>query len=417
MNIVHYFLLLFCFQILQLNAQNIKQAKEDLKVLCSKEMNGRGYSFDGVQKAEFFLSSRIKNMGLTVQKHAFELDANVFESKVKLSIDGKCQVAGKDFIVNASSPSLKGKYYLKKIEIQQGKSEVVRQIQKLKSSEIAIFDQEEINSSPHKNDIQEILRALPWVQDIKPAGVILYNQSKLTFSSSTKQALRPLFYTTKNISKNKKAKINLHAKLLKDYPTNNILVEIPGKNTDSTYLITAHYDHIGNLGKKVYFPGANDNASGVVFLLNLMEHFSKNKPKYSLKFILFSGEEIGLLGSHALVEDQIIDLNSVKFLLNFDIFGTGDEGVQIVNSSLYKKEYQLFKEINKEKQLIPAIKERGYACNSDHCAFEKEGVKTFFFYTLGGIRAYHDIYDKSETLPLTEFEDLHKLVVSFIERN
>ena len=37
----------------------------------------------------------------------------------------------------------------------------------------------------------------------------------------------------------------------------------------------------------------------------------------------------------------------------------------------------------------------------------------FFIYTLGGIAAYHDVYDKAETLPLTEFEDLFKLLVIF----
>jgi len=48
--------------------------------------------------------------------------------------------------------------------------------------------------------------------------------------------------------------------------------------------------------------------------------------------------------------------------------------------------------------------------------FHMKKVPCFFIYTLGGIQAYHDIYDKSETLPLTEFEDYFKLIVEFVDR-
>ena len=60
---------------------------------------------------------------------------------------------------------------------------------------------------------------------------------------------------------------------------------------DSFILITGHYDHLGHMGELTYFPGANDNASGISMLLNLAEHFSKaeNKPNNIKKyFIIFS---------------------------------------------------------------------------------------------------------------------------------
>ena len=61
------------------------------------------------------------------------------------------------------------------------------------------------------------------------------------------------------------------------------------------------------------------------------------------------------------------------------------------------------------------IKSRGKAANSDHYFFTEAGVPAFFFYTLGGISAYHDVFDIAETLPLTEYEDVFKLFVDFIE--
>jgi hypothetical protein len=62
---------------------------------------------------------------------------------------------------------------------------------------------------------------------------------------------------------------------------------------------------------------------------------------------------------------------------------------------------------------LAAVNVRGKAANSDHYFFTEKGVPAFFFYTLGGIKAYHDIFDKPETLPLNEHEDLFKLIIAF----
>ncbi|MEJ7677904.1 MAG: M28 family peptidase [Segetibacter sp.] len=58
---------------------------------------------------------------------------------------------------------------------------------------------------------------------------------------------------------------------------------------------------------------------------------------------------------------------------------------------------------------MPAAK----LANSDHYWFTEKGVPAFFIYTLGGIKAYHDIFDKAKTLPLTEYKDLFRLIKKF----
>ena len=70
-------------------------------------------------------------------------------------------------------------------------------------------------------------------------------------------------------------------------------------------------------------------------------------------------------------------------------------------------------QVNDENKLLVKINSRGKAANSDHYFFTEKGVPSFFFYTLGGVTAYHDIYDRAEALPLNEFEDLFKLIVLF----
>ena len=69
--------------------------------------------------------------------------------------------------------------------------------------------------------------------------------------------------------------------------------------------------------------------------------------------------------------------------------------------------------VNDEHKLLAKINPRGKAANSDHYFFSEKAVPAFFFYTLGGIKAYHDVFDKPETLPLNEHEDLFKLIIHF----
>ena len=70
--------------------------------------------------------------------------------------------------------------------------------------------------------------------------------------------------------------------------------------------------------------------------------------------------------------------------------------------------------INGTKGYMKEVKARGPACNSDHCPFVQRGVPAIFIYTLGGVAYYHDVLDRAETLPLTEFADLHALLRDFI---
>jgi hypothetical protein len=95
--------------------------------------------------------------------------------------------------------------------------------------------------------------------------------------------------------------------------------------------------------------------------------------------------------------------------------GSGDKGIQIVNSTVFKKEAQILEKLNTEHQLLPQIKKRGAAANSDHYFFYEKGVKCFFIYTLGNYKEYHNVNDIPKNLPLTEYEDLFRLLILFTE--
>lgn len=113
----------------------------------------------------------------------------------------------------------------------------------------------------------------------------------------------------------------------------NICSYIPAKTeTKNTIILMAHYDHLGRKNENIYFPGANDNASGVYVILSVMEKLKKNlydcSRNKNFLCILTDGEEDGLKGSNYIISKNYIKKSDVELLINFDLV-SGCEGNQI----------------------------------------------------------------------------------------
>jgi Tol biopolymer transport system component len=122
---------------------------------------------------------------------------------------------------------------------------------------------------------------------------------------------------------------------------NNIVAMIPSENPDADYIfIGAHYDHLGfgetnsrSTGehKHEIHNGADDNGSGTVAVIELAEYFAglkKDNPgkiTHNLVFCLWSGEELGLLGSNSFTSQLPVDPEKAKAYLNFDMVGRVQE--------------------------------------------------------------------------------------------
>lgn len=374
--------LAFTFYFFQVSAQDSVYARGVIKKLTSKQCFGRGYLNNGLDVAAKYISSELtrlkaKQLFPTGYYQWFDFNVNTFPDKITVKINNKLLKPGVDYIISPESGSLKGKFSMQK-------------------KDSVTFMSESID--------------LPLILSIK---------NKLTFGVSTEAAnyCSIELLKKKGFEEIKTAEVNIRNKILTKYINKNICAYIDGKeNNDTMIVYSAHYDHLGGLGKKTYFPGANDNASGVSVLLNLIKHYTKYPPKYKIVFIFFAGEEAGLIGSKYFVENKTLDLKKIKFLINLDLLGTGDDGIMVTNGYVYEKEFNLLDQINKESNLVKEIKRRGKARNSDHYWFTEAGVPSFFIYTLGGIKAYHDIYDIEKTLPLTDYMDVIKLLTEFSKR-
>ncbi|PZU91132.1 MAG: peptidase M28 [Chryseobacterium sp.] len=89
---------------------------------------------------------------------------------------------------------------------------------------------------------------------------------------------------------------------------------------------SAHFDHIGTNNKEGdnIYNGADDDASGISTVIGLADYFKDKKTDYSMVFMAFNAEEIGLVGSKALSENQNLNpvFNNIKALFNFEMLAT-----------------------------------------------------------------------------------------------
>ncbi len=405
--------------------QNKPYARKILDTLCSSHFDGRGYFNDGEKRAAQFLENEYKRIGLKPIKdnylQGFSLSSNAILGEVSLKINNKLLKPGVDYLIDASSPSYQNKskfFYLEK-SILTNLNEF-RKVVPLLVDKFVVIDNTliEKESRDVKSQVYNLIHFLKFSPEIKLNGIVEVVKEKLIFGASQVKAERPHIIVKKDKlpMKLKKMKLTIESEFNPNYTSQNVIGFIEGEIKDRFVYIVGHYDHLGRMGKEIYFPGANDNASGIAMLLSLAKEFSLNKkPKYSLVFICFGAEEIGLVGSKYYTEYPLFPLDDIEFLINLDILGTGDDGIQVVNGTKHERQFGDLLRLNAEKGLLKQVKVRGPACNSDHCFFSEKGVPSFFMYTLGGVAHYHNIYDKSETLPLTEFDDLFILLKDFIQ--
>ena len=410
----------------QLNAQD-QYFKETLKELTSKSYHGRGYTHDGMQKAANYLKAEFKKLGLQSlgtdygQTHTFPI--NVIED-AKLVLNGKQLEYGKDFIVKPSSQSVKMKEQRSNYILD---TEAFVESFESKKQTIAFIAKDE-KERKDKNIILPVLKTKvdsiqryykTWANSYEnhPNNVVFrFVADSLTASLSQRQAnVTEFIIKEKHFSKDLRIEdYQVQAKWNEKFAFENVIGAIEGKNNDSIVVISAHYDHLGQVGQAI-FPGASDNGSGTAMVLSLAKYYAQHQPKYKTVFMLFGAEEAGIVGSYNYVENPLFPLGQIKFMVNLDIMGAGEDGIQVVNGTKFRQEFDRLAGINQENGYLKTVKIRGESCNSDHCPFDQKGVPSFFIYTLGGKGNYHNIYDTYENLDLSSSDRVRKLLLNFID--
>lgn len=399
-------------------AQNLTYVQQTIRTLCSDEFAGRGYVKNGDLKAAQFIKEELRQSklkGFTPDYFQnFGFPVVTFPGKVLIEIDGYGLVPGRDYLVSPGCNSLDGNFDL--IWVDSATIDDAAKYKKLEKQSLrtALLVLYKIRTA--KLLFPERLEMLKQNQ-LKARGIIYAGEEKLTWSVAIEYDKFPVLYMLEGAIKSYQTKARIIVEsYLKNHTTQNIAAYIEGSQyKDSFVVFTAHYDHLGMMGDAI-FPGANDNASGVAMLLDLAAYYAKNKPKYSIAFIFFAGEEAGLLGSYYYNQNPLFPLRKISLLLNLDLMGTGDKGLTAVNATLFPAEFTDLQLVNNEGEYLPVIQSRGKAKNSDHYFFTENGVKAFFFYLMGNYHFYHDIEDRAEVLPLSRYNEAFKLLIDFVNQ-
>lgn len=175
-------------------------------------------------------------------------------------------------------------------------------------------------------------------------------------------------------------------------------------------LFSAHLDHLGDggTGPDVIYNGADDDASGVTAVITLADIFGalKHKPKRSLIFTTFWGEELGLVGSTYFVADPPWPMKDIVANVNIEMIGRPAEGAENkmwmtgwAESDLGTIFAQGSRRVGVETFEHPSLSARLYKA-SDNYSFVKAGVVAHSF-SAGSLHGdYHQVSDEWTKLNL-----------------
>ncbi len=241
-----------------------------------------------------------------------------------------------------------------------------------------------------------------WLDNFLP-GMISEKTADLIFkeiNSSSAELRRALETYKRPISFPLKSKVS-YSVSSRHYPDGigyNIVGWIEGsdpKLKKELIVVGAHFDHCGqHMG--FLFPGANDNASGSATVMAMAKTFAslRPKPKRSVMFVLFGGEEMGLQGSTYFAQNLPTGFDKVVAMFNYDMTGEGD-GASCGLSAEPPELKEVLERANKEINIIKAmgiIRQVGVR-SSDFAPFFRQGIPVVSFSSNGPHLAYHQIGD------------------------
>lgn len=217
--------------------------------------------------------------------------------------------------------------------------------------------------------------------------------------------------------------------------TSNIIAYISPKRpvSDNIIVMGAHFDHLGSRGD-TYYPGADDNASGVAGVMAAATALSKYKEKlrHTVSLQFYSAEELGLIGSKYYTNNPLLpkdqpNINKHIAMINLDMIGylrknyNEDENVTKYRDC---KEWTIFKYSNAVslKNIVEDLTSKypfaknisGYRPGgSDHAPFYNKGIPVVFLHT-GSHPHYHKPTDTPDKLNYGGLADISKLALEIV---
>ncbi|MCD6321666.1 MAG: M28 family peptidase, partial [Clostridiales bacterium] len=310
-------------------ANEYENLQKDIKFLSSEVCFGRSISRDGIFHAEDYIVNELEKVGVGVHIQPVSYKINIPQKTPFCVINGDTLRPGYDFIPHPFCPPVNKEF---------------------SNEEIELFDRnalEKIKDSLSLSSVSQVKRYLMKKRKKKDSrSLLLFSEERPIISRQSNQYVHPAYQVCESLIPDTIHSVYvMNEVIFKKTRTNNVIAVIEGITMpDSVICISAHYDHMGGLGD-VYYPGANDNASGVAVLLALARYYAEIPPPMTLVFCFFTGEEQGLKGSWKYVRNPILPLKQVMMAVNLDMVGSGLNGYGIVAGNDWPEDVSIFEDI------------------------------------------------------------------------
>jgi Zn-dependent M28 family amino/carboxypeptidase len=181
----------------------------------------------------------------------------------------------------------------------------------------------------------------------------------------------------------------------------NVVAHLPGTRQSPAILVSAHYDHLGLQGGALH-PGADDNASGTAGVLQAAAWFQAHPPAHPMVFCLFDGEELGMFGSQAFVDDppQPLTLDQIGVVVNMDMIAQGTQGRIFAGGTRYTTPFKPLLQAAFQGSKVKVVPDtETWDAQSDQYPFMRQGIPFIFFCVGDDDPYYHTPKDTFESIP------------------
>lgn len=224
--------------------------------------------------------------------------------------------------------------------------------------------------------------------------------------------------------------------MFKSIQGNNVIALVPGREVPDKFIVlSAHFDHIGGHGGRIY-NGADDNASGTSALLHYASKLKKSPLRYSVILLFTDGEEVNLKGANAFVEQNSELIANIMLNINIDMIAGNSKTKRLRYISRGLDTLLSEQALNKlasQRQQAPIPIKKGFRqlgydkqnnnvkweVASDHGVFYRQKIP-FIYFGVGTHSNYHQTSDTYNNVNHTFFEHAVDTIyqqLAFIDQN
>jgi len=206
---------------------------------------------------------------------------------------------------------------------------------------------------------------------------------------------------------------------IKETPAYNVVGFIEGSDPvlkEEVVVIGAHYDHVGykkeyKEGEDYIYNGADDNASGTAAMMTVAAGLGSQtqKPRRSVLFIAFAGEEKGLFGSLGYVTDPLFPLEKTVAMLNLDMVGRNHPDTLYIVAGSRSPELSAINDKANQQIGFTLVHTNRHIAQSDHASFLRNNIPVLFYHT-GEEAEYHKVTDEVELIDFEKAAKVSRLV-------